>query len=266
MKPVLSAAGLLLLAGLSLTACSKKDDPVNPPPAAIGGTGTVALRFAARAGAQPLVLNTGTYALPSGAQVQFSTFKYFATNLRLTGASGTANYAEPESYHLISAGDANGQTSFSLTGVPAGTYTGLTLLLGVDSARNVSGAQTGDLDPAGRAQGMFWTWNTGYIMAKVEGSSPQSGDSINHALTYHIGGFQGANSALRTVTLAFPQPLVVQKDGAVAAFLSADVLKWFGAPNPIDVRTLYFTMSVNPASKGIADNYATMLAVDSVRN
>jgi hypothetical protein len=49
--------------------------------------------------------------------------------------------------------------------------TGIRFLLGVDSARNVSGIQTGALDPA---RGMFWTWNSGYVMAKIEGSSPSA--------------------------------------------------------------------------------------------
>jgi hypothetical protein len=36
--------------------------------------------------------------------------------------------------------------------------TAIKFLLGVDSLKNVSGIQTGALDPA---KGMFWTWNTG---------------------------------------------------------------------------------------------------------
>ena len=53
--------------------------------------------------------------------------------------------------------------------LPEGDYTELQFLLGVDSLHNVSGAQTDDLDPA---KDMFWTWNSGYVMAKMEGNSP----------------------------------------------------------------------------------------------
>jgi hypothetical protein len=58
-------------------------------------------------------------------------------------------------------------------------------MIGVDSARNNSGAQTGALDPT---NGMFWSWSTGYIMAKFEGTSAQSPAAAN-ALKFHIGGF-----------------------------------------------------------------------------
>ena len=54
--------------------------------------------------------------------------------------------------------------------MPAGNYNSLSFLLGVDSMHNVSGAQTGALDPA---NDMFWTWNSGYVMAKMEGASPR---------------------------------------------------------------------------------------------
>ena len=43
--------------------------------------------------------------------------------------------------------------------------------LGVDSLRNVTGVQTGALDPA---MDMYWTWNTGYVMAKLEAAAQQA--------------------------------------------------------------------------------------------
>jgi hypothetical protein len=69
---------------------------------------------------------------------------------------------------------------FDFINVPAGTYTGMYLTMGVDSARNVSGAQEGALDPA---NGMFWSWTSGYIMIKAEGLSPQGAGG---SFTYHL--------------------------------------------------------------------------------
>jgi NaMN:DMB phosphoribosyltransferase len=134
-------------------------------------------------------------------------------------------------------------------------------MIGVDSTHNVSGAQTGALDPA---NGMFWSWNTGYIMAKMEGTSPQSTANDN-SFIFHIGGFSGANSGVRNVTLTFPAPLIIAKDNTSTAYLHADALAWF-SPNTIDLATLHFLMSVNADSKKIADNYANMFAADSVKN
>jgi hypothetical protein len=42
---------------------------------------------------------------------------------------------------------------------------------------------------------MFWSWNTGYIMLKAEGLSP---NSTSGSYAFHLGGFQGPNSVLKT--------------------------------------------------------------------
>jgi len=60
--------------------------------------------------------------------------------------------------------------------------------MGVDSLRNVSGAQTGALSTA---NGMFWDWNSGYIMLKAEGMSP---NSTSKNFVFHLGGFKGVNN------------------------------------------------------------------------
>ncbi len=74
-------------------------------------------------------------------------------------------------------------------------------LLGVDSLHNVSGAQTDALDPA---KDMFWTWNTGYVMAKLEGNSPSSA-LVNNKYEFHVGGFSGKYNVLKKIlNLLFP--------------------------------------------------------------
>ena len=66
-------------------------------------------------------------------------------------------------------------------------------MIGVDSARNTSGAQLGALDPA---NSMFWSWNSGYIFVRMEGNSPQSTQPYNK-LQFHIGGFKGATNCIK---------------------------------------------------------------------
>jgi hypothetical protein len=70
-------------------------------------------------------------------------------------------------------------------------------VMGVDSTRNVSGAQTGALSTT---NGMFWSWMTGYIMLKAEGTSPQSESG---SFSFHLGGFSGANNIVTTKNFAF---------------------------------------------------------------
>jgi hypothetical protein len=107
-------------------------------------------------------LNTKTFVTPNNDSVSFTKFKYYISNVKLLRADGTT-YNENESYHLIDEETAASKT-ISINNVPFGSYTGISFMIGVDSTRNVSGSQTGALDPA---LGMFWTWNSGYIMAKL---------------------------------------------------------------------------------------------------
>ncbi|MCS7073911.1 MAG: hypothetical protein NZ108_05550 [Bacteroidia bacterium] len=121
-------------------------------------------------------------------QVNFSVFKYYISNVKLQKTDGT--WWSDTSYYLIDASQANSNV-LTINNVPSGDYKAVQYVIGVDSARNTSGAQTGSLDPA---NGMFWSWNTGYIFIKAEGSCPQAGSGT---FKYHIGGFKGSTVAIQ---------------------------------------------------------------------
>jgi hypothetical protein len=130
--------------------------------------------------------------------------------------------------------------------------------VGVDSTRNVSGAQTGALDPT---NGMFWTWNTGYIFAKLEGRSPSSAAPFQK-LTHHIGGFRTGENAIRKITLAMPFEIGRAKE----LVINADVQKWFDGPHQISIASNASVMSPGGVALKIADNYASMFSVNKVVN
>jgi hypothetical protein len=69
----------------------------------------------------------------------------------------------------------------------------ISFVIGVDSTLQSSGAQGGALDPI---QGMYWTWQSGYIHWKLEGEYAQ--DTISEVLTWHVGGYRSPNNTLRT--------------------------------------------------------------------
>ena len=234
----------------TLFSCSKKDDP-KPAPA---GNGVVKLEFFNNVGSSSLNLDNQWYTNTNGDSFKVSMFNYYISNIKLTGPA--AAYAETESYHLLQQ-SAPSEMAFDLAAVPAGTYSSITFTIGVDSLRNVSGAQTGALDPA---KGMFWSWNTGYIMLKFEGISPKSTQPGN-ALIFHAGGFSGDNSVVRTVTLDLLNPIVVNSATENHLHLTADVLALFKTPNPIDFSLKSSMQAPGAEAKKFADNYATMFTV-----
>lgn len=62
----------------------------------------------------------------------------------------------------------------------------ISFTLGLDSTINVSGALGGDLDPT---QGMYWSWQSGYINFKLEGTSGNC-TNRNKDFQFHLGGYQ----------------------------------------------------------------------------
>ncbi len=83
---------------------------------------------------------------------------------------------------------------------------------------------------------MFWSWNSGYIMAKVEGSSPVS-TAPNKILTFHIGGFKGQYNAVQDLRIQTPISINVAQDREPAVTFTADVNTWFGGPNVVSFAT-----------------------------
>lgn len=256
MKKYISLLSLAAMLALTLSAC--KDDDDNSAPT----KGTVTLEFTNVADLQNVDETGGTtYTNSSGEQFTVTKLKYYISNVQLMKGNNVA-YTMPESYFLV---DESNQPSTKCTipNVPNGTYTGVRFMLGVDSARNVSGAQSGALDVDNQ---MFWTWNSGYIFYKLEGTSP----AAPGGLVYHVGGFRNSNNtnAIRTVDISFGASTMVV-DGAREAeiHLLADVLKVFsGGPNVISIANLSFQMSPGGDALKIADNCAEMFTLDHIHN
>lgn len=252
MKPIIKSILLIVLGSTILASC-RPDEKV-PDPNPTDKKGQVGFEIHNHVGSADLKLDSTMHDVGNGQSIRITKFNYYISNIKLRKADGTI-FAEEESYHLVTA-DKPASAHFHLDGVTAGTYQSISFLIGVDSARNVGGAQTGALDIT---HGMFWTWQTGYIMAKLEGFSAQSG-ATDQSVTYHIAGFKGENKGIREVTLTFADPMVVEDAKESTIHMKADVLKWF-APNNLDFANDYEIMSINATSKKIADNYADMFSL-----
>ncbi|MGC4100158.1 MbnP family protein [Ferruginibacter sp.] len=223
-------------------------------------TGPVKISFVHSVKTLPLVLDSMEYSNPFNETYRVSSLKYYISNIVIN--SNKQSFKEPESYHLIDAADSSSwQFGFD---VVENDYSSISFMIGVDSIKNVSGAQTGALDPL---HGMFWTWNSGYIFFKLEGHSPVS-NMFNKKIEYHIGGFSGANNALRTVTLQFPAGslLQVKKGKETELVINADIDQLWQATSNLQIATTPATMTPGPLSIKIADNYSRMFTIKEVIN
>jgi hypothetical protein len=206
------------------------------------------------AGNQPLVLDS-VYTNCWNESFSVKRLKYYISNIAVQTTSQQWNI-EPNSYHLVDESDSGSRAiSFYLA---SGTYTAVSFLIGVDSLKNVSGAQTDALDPL---NGMFWTWNSGYIMFKMEGSSPQSA-SVNNKMEYHIGGFSGIDNVIKKITFRFDgAPVSVNNKSTSSIIIRADIDKLWKAASGLKITESPVCTVPGALASRIAANYSTMFDV-----
>lgn len=207
-----------------------------------------------------MFLHDTTYLNPFGETYTIKKFKYYISNVRLNYKGGY--FKEINSYHLIDQ-NKTGSLSFSFKAKKQ-NYGSISFLLGVDSVRNISGAQTGALDPT---NDMFWTWNSGYVMAKMEGNSSSS-PLVNNMFEYHIGGFAGEHKVLKTLTLQFPagQFLKARDDGLCELCINADANAWWQNPYDIRITSVAGITSPGQLAKKVSENYSKMFSVSLINN
>ncbi len=207
------------------------------------------LKFVPFAGKQSLVLMDSTYHTALNEPITFRNFLFYVSHIQLTNDKGHTVYLN-NAYYLLNASD-----TASLTihlPVKPQSIVAIQFTIGVDSIKNVSGIQTGSLDPM---LGMFWTWNTGYIFAKLEGNSPVS-KAPAHYVTYHIGGYKHNENALRVIQLN-----ISKKQWVHQIDIGADVLAWFNGKQPLSIQEHPICHSPGKLAMQIADNYAQMFHI-----
>lgn len=249
---------MMAISTLFLSSCSDDDNNDDPAPEM---KGSMFIKFDHVWGPSqtPFALNTELVHPASGDTLEFTKLRYYISNIVLHNANGS-DWAEVESYHLVEAGAQAGiELELPIDNVPAGNYTGISYMIGVDSLRNVSGAQEGALDPA---EEMFWSWNTGYIFIKAEG---QSNVAPNGTFTYHLGGFQGAEKAIQENYHDFQGGLLeIVPDANPSVHLTANAARfWHGG-----ISTAQTPMVHMPGSMAVtlATNFGGGFAFDHIHN
>lgn len=260
---------IAVLAATTVFTSCKKDDvtPMYDPTK----SADLSIEFDNVVGSADLQLNTGNYTNAVGESFKVTKLKYFVSNFTLTNING-AVYTVPQndSYFLIDESDAS--THEAELSIPEGEYKTLSFVLGVDSLRNTMDVsqRTGPLDVSAAAAEMYWSWNSGYIFFRMDGTSPAI-TTMGGVFQYHVGGFGGYSSPspnnLKTFTIDLtgrgtPK---VKTGKSTNVHLMVDVLKAFnGSTN--------FSLAASPmvhspaVGKNVAANYVNMIAHDHTEN
>jgi hypothetical protein len=172
----------------------------------------------------------------AGAEKVVEALRFYLSDIALLNA-GQVVSASNKRHHLLDA--AKPKTMQLQLSVPEGiTYDELRFTLGVDSLTAASGAFGGDLDPT---NGMYWTWRSGYINFKLEGTAPDCPARKNR-FQFHIGGFQGPFNSDREVRLK------VSPSATIPMRINLD--HFF---DQTDLSTKYQVMSPNEEAMQVAD-------------
>lgn len=191
-----------------------------------------------------------SYTNGAGEMVQIHRFMFYTTKWKLiTANNDTINLSNE--HFLI---NIEKEQSMVLSFPKLANASKLIFDIGVDSILNTTGIQTGILDPA---LGMFWTWRTGYIMAKLHGVSPQAKTAGNR-FSYEVGGFQSPYNSVRTIVLELPT--LHQKSKSLT--IKTNLANWFSGKHIIQIGTTPNCHNAGKLAMQIADNYASMFSID----
>ena len=191
----------------------------------------------------PLVLVDKQYSNEGGVFV-VEQFKMYLSNFVLYRNDG-AVFVEPESYHLIRQESGVEGFEFVMTNVPTGTYESISFAVGVDTLRNTSIDNVGDLDPANQ---MAWNWNIGYKFILLEGRLTRP-DNIEVPLVYHIGYGENFHEILSNT--------IFQVFSGGESFVEIDIIvdEMFQNPNTVNMAELNSVKFSKQEVDIIAENF-----------
>jgi hypothetical protein len=237
----------------------------------VDGTGKLVIEFDNKAGDDDLLLNHD-YVNSSGETFSVSKLNYYISNIILTrNDESHFTVLQDSSYFLISE-EHDGSQRVVINNVPSGDYNKITFTIGVDSLRSTMDVskRQGVLDPAQGHDGMYWTWNSGYIFFKMEGTSPSAPADQDHKFYYHIGGYGGYETPglnnIREKTIDMGSAIAqVRENRAPEVHVHVDVFEFFKQPETITIAE-HPAVMFSDYSRTVSANYVNMFKYDHVHN
>lgn len=186
----------LLFLIVSLHACksSRTFDNGNKPPKLKFST-KFKFQFKLSLSNEELELGKSYFSPTLNDSFKIDVLRFYITNIGFDFAGAPFGEMEKE-YHLIDFSN-DSSTVVNIETPLHGDH--LTFQLGVDSLINAGGAMDGVLDPV---NGMYWSWQSGYVNFKMEGSSPMC-QTRNNKFNLHLGGFLSPNQSACQVKIPF---------------------------------------------------------------
>ena len=126
--------------------------------------------------------------------ITVSKLKYYVSNFQLFKGQKLV-WSEPNSYHLIDGSNKSGP-EIKLNISDTMKYDHLVFIFGVDSLTQSGGVKGGDLDPT---RGMYWSWQSGYIHLKLEGTCTTC-HAADKEFQFHIGGYTYPFNTIRRLS------------------------------------------------------------------
>ena len=181
-------------------------------------------------------------------------FKLYLSNFEFQSSNSNETFKIEDSYYLFSAN--REKTTFEREVlVKKGNYSKMNLSIGVDSIKNTSLDNSGDLDIS---NSMAWDWNTGYKFVVMEGkffnNPPNENSSI--PLVFHIG----LNKNYKKISFDFSTTnekgilSVDSKNSNEKIVLRVDLDDFFASPNQIDFNEINNVMGGEKALL-LSENY-----------
>jgi hypothetical protein len=161
-------------------------------------------------------------------------FKFYLSNFEFESVSTSEIFKVEDSYLLFSADREKNTFSREIL-IKKGEFDKMNFFIGVDSIKNTSLDNSGDLDIS---NSMAWDWNTGYKFVVMEGKYFNNPANLNSSipLVFHIG----LNPNYKKVSLSFD---TVNEKGIFSTnnenankkiVLRVDLNDFFSSPNQIN--------------------------------
>jgi hypothetical protein len=188
--------------------------------------------------------------------IKFTTLKYYISNMSFVNDNGDT-IKIPDTYFLID--HSKPELSRALLTVPAGSYYGMSFMLGVDSARSLNGPRTGALDPA---LNMFWNPTDGYVHGMIEGFRGTT-PLPNERFSFRVGGYRAPYSTLARRHFKLGGNALVSPNRKVVINITADAVNWFRG-NRAPFATMPIIDGPGPQAQELSQNYYAMFTFISV--